>query len=60
MDAAAAPGLVVERFATRRRAWEAEQLAPLAARSYPARRAVDEPDCGLRTPLQRDRDRIVH
>jgi dGTPase len=60
MDAAAAPGAVVERFAARRRAWEDEQLAPQAARSYPAQRAVDEPDCGLRTPLQRDRDRIVH
>ena len=28
--------------------------------SYPARRLVPEPDCGLRTPFQRDRDRIVH
>ena len=37
-----------------------EQLSPLAARSYPARRAVPEEDCALRTPLQRDRDRIVH
>ncbi|MEA2227725.1 MAG: dGTPase, partial [Solirubrobacteraceae bacterium] len=35
-------------------------LSPLAARSYPARRAVQEGDCALRTPLQRDRDRIVH
>jgi dGTPase len=60
MDAAAAPGVVVERFAARRRAWEDEHLSPLAARSYPARRATEEPDCGLRTPLQRDRDRIVH
>lgn len=60
MDAATAPGNVARRFATRREAWEAEQLSPLAARSYPARRAVDEPDCALRTPLQRDRDRIVH
>jgi dGTPase len=60
MDAAAAPGPVAERFAERRRAWEGEHLSPLAARSYPARRAVAEPDCALRTPLQRDRDRIVH
>jgi dGTPase len=60
MDAATFPGSVGERFAARRRAWEAEQLSPLAAPSYPARRAVDEPDCALRTPLQRDRDRIVH
>ncbi len=35
-------------------------LSPLAARSYPARRAREEQDCGLRTPFQRDRDRIVH
>ncbi|MDP2711444.1 MAG: deoxyguanosinetriphosphate triphosphohydrolase [Solirubrobacteraceae bacterium] len=60
MDAVTAPGTVAERFAARRRAWEEEQLSPLAARSYPARRAVAEEDCALRTPLQRDRDRIVH
>ena len=60
MDAATAPGTVAQRFAARRRAWEEAQLSPLAARSYPAQRAVDEPDCALRTPLQRDRDRIVH
>ncbi|HWC25553.1 MAG TPA: deoxyguanosinetriphosphate triphosphohydrolase, partial [Solirubrobacteraceae bacterium] len=60
MDAGAAPGTVAPRFAARRRAWEEQALSPLAARSYPARRAIDEPDCALRTPLQRDRDRIVH
>jgi dGTPase len=60
MDAATAPGTVAQRFAARRQAWEEEQLSPLAARSYPARRAVEEADCALRTPLQRDRDRIVH
>jgi dGTPase len=60
MDAATAPGTVAERFAARRQAWESDQLSPLAARSYPARRATEEPDCALRTPLQRDRDRIVH
>ncbi len=60
MDAAAAPGLVAERFAARRQAWESDQFSPLSARSYPARRAVEESDCALRTPLQRDRDRIVH
>jgi dGTPase len=60
MDVAAAPGAVAEAFAARQRAWEDAQLSPLAARSYPARRRVPEPDCGLRTPLQRDRDRIVH
>ncbi len=31
-----------------------------ATRSYPADRALPETDCGLRTPFQRDRDRIVH
>jgi dGTPase len=60
MDAATAPGLVAQRFAARRTAWEDEHLSPLAARSYPARRGRPEPDCALRTPLQRDRDRIVH
>src|SRR3954464_14034291 len=43
-----------------RQRWEEQSLSPQAARSYPARRAVPEPDCGVRTPLQRDRDRIVH
>jgi dGTPase len=45
---------------TRVRAWEDEFLSELATRSYPARRAVEEPDSPLRTPFQRDRDRIVH
>ena len=35
-------------------------LAPLATRSYPARRAVAEEDSPVRTPFARDRDRIVH
>jgi dGTPase len=39
---------------------EAARLSPLATRSYPARRAVAEPDSPLRTPFQRDRDRVVH
>jgi dGTPase len=47
-------------FADRVQAWEAEFLAANATRSYPARRAVEEPDSPLRTPFQRDRDRIVH
>ncbi|MDQ4041402.1 MAG: deoxyguanosinetriphosphate triphosphohydrolase [Actinomycetota bacterium] len=37
-----------------------EALSPLAARSYPALRVRPEKDCSLRTPFQRDRDRIVH
>jgi dGTPase len=47
-------------FAGRQIAFEAERLSPLAARSYPADRQGPEDDCGLRTPFQRDRDRIVH
>jgi dGTPase len=60
MEAHAPTGAVAERFATGRQAWEEQFLSPLAARSYPARRARPEDDCGLRTPFQRDRDRIVH
>jgi dGTPase len=36
------------------------RLSPLATRSYPAERTSLEDDCALRTPFQRDRDRIVH
>ncbi len=41
---------------------EESWLSPLAVRSYDTRgRAYDEEDeCRLRTPFQRDRDRIVH
>jgi dGTPase len=60
VDLVAAPGPVADAFAARQQAWEDEHLSPPAARSYPARRARPEADCGLRTPLQRDRDRIVH
>jgi dGTPase len=35
-------------------------LVPEAVRSYPALRRAAEPDSPLRTPFQRDRDRIVH
>jgi dGTPase len=52
--------LVADDYATRIQAWEESYLSPLAARSYPAVREREEPDCGLRTPFQRDRDRIVH
>src|SRR5436305_9246025 len=47
-------------FEDRVLAWEAEFLIPEATRSYPARRALEEPDSPVRTPFQRDRDRIVH
>jgi len=51
---------VAASFEERVRAHEERGLSPLAARSYPARRRVPEEDCSLRTPFQRDRDRIVH
>ncbi len=47
-------------FAGRVQSWEEEFLSPLATRSYPASRRREEPDSPLRTPFQRDRDRIVH
>jgi dGTPase len=53
-------GAVADAFAQRIRRREQAELSPLATRSYPARRVHREPDCGLRTPFQRDRDRIVH
>jgi dGTPase len=52
--------LVEDDYAARIRALEEAHLSPLAARSYPAERVREERDCSLRTPLQRDRDRIVH
>jgi dGTPase len=43
------------------RAQEEEWLSPLAVRSYETRgRDVDEEPCEVRTPFQRDRDRLVH
>jgi dGTPase len=47
-------------FEDRITAWEEEFLAPQATRSYPAQRQREEADSPLRTPFQRDRDRIVH
>jgi dGTPase len=41
-------------------AWEDEFLWERATRSYPAKRREPEPDSPVRTPFQRDRDRIVH
>src|SRR4051812_32004825 len=52
--------LVRDGYADRIQEWEERWLSPLAARSYPADRARPEADCSLRTPFQRDRDRIVH
>jgi dGTPase len=47
-------------FEDRVSAWEEEFLAQGATQSYPAHRAVEEADSPVRTPFQRDRDRIVH
>jgi dGTPase len=55
-----APPAAEQDFAAGQRAREAAWLSARATRSYPARRAQAEPECGLRTPFQRDRDRIVH
>jgi dGTPase len=53
-------GPVADAFPSWIRDREERDLSPLATRSYPAQRLEPEPDCGLRTPFQRDRDRIVH
>ena len=47
-------------FVDRMRRRELEILTERAIPSYPATRAEPEPDNALRTPFQRDRDRIVH
>ena len=47
-------------FEERIRALE-ESLSPFAVRSFETRgRELHEEECGVRTPFQRDRDRIVH
>jgi dGTPase len=53
---------VADEFESRVREQEESWLSPLAVRSYDTHgRAYDEEDeCRLRTPFQRDRDRIVH
>jgi dGTPase len=54
-------GRVADAFEARVRAAEEEVLSPLAVRSYETRgRLHEEDECGVRTPFQRDRDRIVH
>jgi dGTPase len=54
-------GLVADAFAARIRLQEESQLSPLAVRSYETRgRLGPEEECLVRTPFQRDRDRIVH
>jgi dGTPase len=54
-------GRVGDAFTARIRALEERALAPLAIRSYETRgRSEPEDECALRTPFQRDRDRILH
>jgi dGTPase len=54
-------GRVADAFELRVREHEERWLSPLAVRSYETRgRAREEEPCRLRTPFQRDRDRIVH
>jgi dGTPase len=60
VEAHAVTARVADRFEARIHEAEALSLSPLATPSYPARRPLPEPDCTLRTPFQRDRDRIVH
>lgn len=51
----------METFEQRTRANEDAWLSPLAVRSFETRgRAEQEKSCGVRTPFQRDRDRLVH
>ncbi|HUA10437.1 MAG TPA: deoxyguanosinetriphosphate triphosphohydrolase [Solirubrobacteraceae bacterium] len=60
MSGAAAGEVVAAGFEQGQREREEATLSPLATRSYPARRESPEYDCALRTPFQRDRDRILH
>ena len=49
-----------ETLESRVRSWESEYLWEFGTPSYPARREHPETDSPIRTPFQRDRDRIVH
>ncbi|MEJ7570123.1 MAG: HD domain-containing protein [Gaiellaceae bacterium] len=54
-------GRVADAFEAHIRAAEEATLSPLAVRSYETRgRLRDEEECSVRTPFQRDRDRILH
>jgi dGTPase len=54
-------GRVADAFEARIREQEEAWLSPLAVRSYESRgRAREEAECRVRTPFQRDRDRILH
>jgi dGTPase len=54
-------GRVADAFEAGIREHEEQWLSPLAVRSYESRgRAREEAECRVRTPFQRDRDRILH
>jgi dGTPase len=56
-------GRVADAFEADIREHEERRLSPLAVRSYETRgrlREDEEDECRLRTPFQRDRDRILH
>jgi len=54
-------GRVADAFEARIREQEDAWLSPLAVRSYDTRgREREEEECRVRTPFQRDRDRILH
>jgi dGTPase len=54
-------GRVADAFEARIREQEEAWLSPHAVRSYESRgRASEEDECRVRTPFQRDRDRILH
>jgi len=54
-------GRVADAFEARLRKHEERSLSPLAVRSYETRgRLREEEACRVRTPFQRDRDRILH
>jgi dGTPase len=54
-------GRVADSFRLRVREQEEQMLSPLAVRSYETRgRLRPEEECRVRTPFQRDRDRILH
>ena len=54
-------GRVADAFEGRIRTHEDGWLSPRAVRSYESRgRMRDEEPCRVRTPFQRDRDRILH
>jgi dGTPase len=54
-------GRVADAFEARVREHEERALSPLAVRSYEhGGRLRAEEECGVRTPFQRDRDRVLH